>query len=169
MDVVKKIGRGLMYLLGTVIPNLTFLMIFLTFMITIVSRYVLKTPVPWAYEISILSYMWTMFFGVGKAMQNEEHVVFGLVYDSVGPKMKIFFEILDSLLLVVLLSIVFVPSIHSLLAKRMVTGVLKLPYKVVFAPLIYMFAEMLVRSLLVCREHIKNLKNDLNTKEGELK
>ncbi len=169
MDMVKKIGRGVMYLLGTVIPNLTFLMIFLTFMITIVSRYVLKTPVPWAYEISILSYMWTMFFGVGKAMQNEEHVVFGLVYDSVGTKMKIVFEILNSLLLVILLSIVFIPSIHSLLAKRMVTGVLKLPYKVVFAPLIYMFAEMLVRSLLVCKNHLKTLRTELNEQERGVK
>ena len=166
MERIKKIGRGVMYILGTVIPNLTFLMIFVTFMITIVSRYVLKAPVPWAYEISILSYMWTMFFGVGKAMQNEEHVVFGLVYDSVGPRMKILFEILNSLLLIILLSIVFIPSIHSLLAKRMVTGVLKLPYKVVFAPLIYMFAEMLIRSLLVCRKHLLNLKNDLNKKKG---
>ena len=110
-----------------------------------------------------------MFFGVGKAMENEEHVVFGLVYDNVGPKMKIVFEILNSLILVILIAIVFIPSIHSLLAKRMVTGVLKLPYKVVFAPLIYMFGEMLIRSLIVCWKHLVNLRNDLNKKEGELK
>ena len=167
MDLAKKIGKALMYLLGTVIPNLTFLLIFVTFMVTIVSRYVLKAPVPWAYEISILAYMWTMFFGVGKAMQNDEHVVFGLVYDHVGPKTKIVFEILSSLILGVLLIAVFIPSIHSLMAKRMVTGVLKLPYTIVFAPLIYMFAEMLIRSLLECRKHLKRIHKEIINKEGE--
>ncbi len=168
MDVLKKIGKAVMYLLGTIIPNLTFLLIFVTFMVTIVSRYVLKTPVPWAYEISILAYMWTMFFGVGRAMKHDEHVVFGLVYDSVGPRMKIVFEILSSLILVALLSIVFIPSVHSLLGKKMVTGVLKMPYTVVFSPLIYMFAEMLVRSVMGSVRHIKNLRNELTKKEGEL-
>lgn len=158
-----------MYLLGTIIPNLTFLLIFVTFMITIISRYLLRTPVPWAYEISILAYMWTMFFGVGKAMQNEEHVVFALVYDSVGPKLKIVFEILNSLILVILLVIVFLPSVNSLLSKKMVTGVLKLPYKVVFAPLIYMFAEMLIRSVMVSVKHLKNLRNTLEEKGGDRK
>ena len=169
MEVVKKIGKALMYLLGTIIPNLTFLLIFVTFMVTIISRYVLKAPVPWAYEISILAYMWTMFFGVGKAMQNDEHVVFGLVYDHVGPTAKLVFEILSSLILGVLLILVFIPSIHSLLAKRMVTGVLKLPYTVVFAPLIYMFAEMLVRSLIACWKHIKRIPAEIINKEGEQK
>ncbi|MDC7245165.1 MAG: TRAP transporter small permease [Sphaerochaetaceae bacterium] len=138
-------------------------------MITIISRYLLRTPVPWAYEISILAYMWTMFFGVGKAMQNEEHVVFALVYDSVGPKLKIVFEILNSLILVILLVIVFLPSVNSLLSKKMVTGVLKLPYKVVFAPLIYMFAEMLIRSVMVSVKHLKNLRNTLEKKGGDRK
>jgi TRAP-type C4-dicarboxylate transport system permease small subunit len=169
MDVVKKIGKALMYLLGTIIPNLAFLMIFITFMVTIVSRYVLKTPVPWAYEISILAYMWTMFFGVGKAMQNDEHVVFGLVYDHVGPKTRIIFDILSSFILGLLLIMVFIPSLHSLLAKRMVTGVLKLPYPIVFAPLIYMFAEMLVRSLLSCRMQLKKLYTEIKSTQGEQK
>ncbi|MDC7232773.1 MAG: TRAP transporter small permease [Spirochaetales bacterium] len=167
MDAVKKIGKALMYLLGTIIPNLTFLMIFITFMVTIVSRYVLKAPVPWAYEISILAYMWTMFFGVGKAMANDEHVVFGLVYDHVGPRTKIIFELLNSLILGGLLMAVFLPSVQSLLAKRMVTGVLKLPYTLVFSPLIYMFAEMLVRSVLSCRQHLKNLSQEMKKAEGD--
>ncbi len=169
MDLIKKIGKAVMYLLGTVLPNLTFLLIFVTFMVTIVSRYVLKAPVPWAYEISILAYMWTMFFGVGKAMQNDEHVVFGLVYDHVRPGVKIVFDIISSLTLGILLITVFIPSIHSLLAKKMVTGVLKLPYTIVFSPLIYMFAEMLVRSLLDCWKHVKKFQTEIIRKEGEQK
>ncbi len=158
MKLASKIGKGLVYVLGTVIPNITFTVIFVTFMITIISRYVLKAPVAWSYEISILAYMWTMFFGVGKAMTADEHVVFGLVYDSMKPRVQKIFKISANLLLIITLVVVFIPSIHSLLSKRMVTGVLKLPFSVVFAPLIFMFAEIIIRSIMDLVKNIKEVK-----------
>ena len=89
----------------------------------------------------------------------------GLVYDRVGPKTKLALNILTDLLLIVLLGIVFVPSINSLLSKRMVTGVLKMPFSVVFAPLIYMFAEVIVRSLIDLWHQIVQLKQETTKKE----
>ena len=74
---LKRAGEILMYIMSTVIPGISFTIIFLTFMLTIISRYILKAPVAWSYEISILAYMWTMFFGVGRALKAGEHVVFG--------------------------------------------------------------------------------------------
>ena len=93
MDNFKKIGKKIVDFLGVFIPNITFLVIFLTFMVTIVSRYFFKTPVTWSYEVSVLGYMWTMFFGVGKAMEADEHVVFGLVYDAVKPRTQFIFKV----------------------------------------------------------------------------
>ncbi len=162
---LRKIGKAAVYILGTVIPNITFTVIFVTFMVTIVSRYVLKTPVAWSYEVSILAYMWTMFFGVGRALTADEHVVFGLVYDSVRPGVRRIFRIAVNLLLIILLVVVFVPSIHSLMSKRMVTGVLKLPFSVVFAPLIYMFGEIIVRSIIELRKNILHLINKTDVEE----
>ena len=157
MKKALSIGKKAADFLGIWIPNLTFGIIFLTFMITIISRYILKTPVAWSYEISILAYMWTMFFGVGKAMEADEHVVFGLVYDSAGPKTKIAMKILYNVILVALLCLVFFPSVRSLLSKKMVTGVLKLPFTIVFSPMIYMFAEIIIRSVLEIRKNILHL------------
>lgn len=165
MDTLRKIGKAVTYILGTVIPNITFVIIFLTFMITIVSRYVLKTPVAWSYEVSILAYMWTMFFGVGRAMAADEHVVFGLVYDMVGRRKKMIFRVLANLLMIVFLVIVFIPSIHSLLSKRMVTGVLKMPFSVVFAPLIYMFGEIIIRSIIDLMHNIKLIREGVSVEE----
>lgn len=148
MESLRKALKGMGYFLGTIIPNITFLIIFGTFMLTIVSRYILKAPVTWSYEVSILAYIWTMFFGVGKAMSVDEHVVFGLVYDHVSPKTRAVFRIIGDALIIVLLLIVFVPSVRSMLSKRMVTGVLKLPFSAVFAPLLFMFADIIYRSVV---------------------
>ncbi len=145
---MKKIWKGIGYVLGTIVPNITFLVIFITFSLTIISRYVLKTPVTWAYEISILAYIWTMFFGVGKAMSEHEHVVFGLVYDHISPRKKILFRIAGDVVLILLMTLVLYPSFEKMLSKRMVTGVLKLPFSVIFSPLLFMFADIIYRSVL---------------------
>lgn len=145
---MKSVLKKIVDFLGIVIPGITFCVIFITFMITIVSRYFFKTPVPWSYEVSVLGYMWTMFFGVGKAMEADEHVVFGLVYDAVGPKMQFAFKLVYNAFLLILLVACFVPCCQSLVSKQMMTGVLKLPYTVVFAPFIYMLAEIIIRTVV---------------------
>lgn len=165
---MKEIGKKVSYVLGTIIPNITFVIIFLTFMVNIFSRYVLKAPVAWTYEVSILAYMWTMFFGVGKAMAMDEHVVFGLVYDHMGPKMKMVLKITSNIILIALIAIAFFPSIKSLMSKRMITGVLKLPFTVVFAPLIYMFAEIIVRSFIDLRINIIELNKEITKSKVEV-
>ncbi len=157
MQRFRILGRKVMYFLDTILPNITFTIIFLTFMLTIISRYILKTPITWSYEVSILAYMWTMFFGVGKALQEKEHVVFSLLYDHVSPKKQLLFDIASNLLIIVLIGIVFVPSVNSLLKKKMITGVLKIPFTVVFAPLIYMFANVIIRSIIALRGYLRDL------------
>ena len=113
------LGRKVMYFLDTILPNITFTIIFLTFMLTIISRYILKTPITWSYEVSIPAYMWTMFFGVGKALQKKEHVVFALLYDHVSPRKQLIFDILSSILIILLIGIAFIPSINSLMKKNL--------------------------------------------------
>ncbi len=157
MQRLRILGRKVMYFLDTILPNITFTIIFLTFMLTIISRYILKTPITWSYEVSILAYMWTMFFGVGKALQEKEHVVFALLYDHVGPRKQLVFDILSNVLIILLIGVAFVPSINSLMKKKMITGVLKIPFTVVFAPLIYMFANVIIRSIIELRSHLRDL------------
>jgi len=144
-ETIKKIGKGIDTVLGVII-NITFIIIFFTFMVTIISRYFLRKPVTWSYEVSVLAYMWTMFFGVGLGMKNEEHVVFGLVYDIVSAKTKYLFRMIYNIFLVFLLVVCFIPCCKSLVKSTMITGVLKMPYKVVFAPCIFMFVDIIVRS-----------------------
>ncbi|MFV0467213.1 MAG: TRAP transporter small permease [Lachnospiraceae bacterium] len=145
---MREVGRRIYNIFGVIIPGITFMLIFITFIISIVSRYFFKAPVTWSYEISVLGYMWTMFFGVGKAMEKDEHVVFGLVYDACAPLGQYILKTIYNIFLVILILICFIPSYQSLVGKQMVTGVLKMPYSIVFAPFIYMLADVVVHSLL---------------------
>lgn len=159
LETAKKIGKKVADFLGYFIPSVSFTIIFVVFIASIVCRYFLKRPLTWSYEISVLGYMWTMFFGVGKAIKADEHVVFGLVYDTLKPKAQFFCMVLYNAALVVLLCIVFIPCFNTMIGKQMVTGVLKLPYTVVFAPFMYMLAEIIIRSVLKIKEAYEDYKN----------
>ncbi|MBQ9708962.1 MAG: TRAP transporter small permease subunit [Firmicutes bacterium] len=162
----KSLGRKILDILDIGVTSVAFIVIFVTFMISIISRYILRIPVTWTYEISILGYMWTMFFGVGKAIENDQHVVFSLVYDKVSPKTKKIFLILYNVLLVVLLLIAFIPCIQAMLKSTMTTGVLKLPYKLVFAPFFFMIIETIVLSALNIKKAVAMDLSELATPQN---
>ena len=165
MSEEKSLGRKILDLLDIGVTSVAFIVIFVTFMISIISRYLLRIPVTWTYEISNLGYMWTMFFGVGKAIENDQHVVFSLVYDKVAPKTKRVFLILYNVLLVLLLVIAFVPCVQAMLKSTMTTGVLKLPYKVVFAPFFFMIVETIILSALNIKKAVTMDLSELAVKE----
>lgn len=148
MDKFKKTVKIIADFLGETIPTITFTIIFVTFVAQIIARYFFGKSITWSNEVSVLAYMWTMFFGVGKAMEADAHVVFGLVYDAVGQKARYIFRMAYNILLIVCLALAFVPCVDKWLGQKMITGVLKLPYKLVFAPFIYMMLEMIIRSIV---------------------
>lgn len=148
MDNLKKVVKAVTGFLGETIPTVTFTIIFVTFVAQIIARYFFGKSITWSNEVSVLAYMWTMFFGVGKAMDTDSHVVFGLVYDVVGQKTRYIFRMGYNILLIVCLGLAFYPCVDKWLGQKMITGVLKLPYKLVFAPFIYMLIEMIIRSIV---------------------
>ena len=142
-----QIGSKLMTVLSEGVPMVAFLVVFVTFMMTIICRYVLRFAIPWSYEVSILGYMYCMFFCSGIALKRDEHVVFSLLYDKLPPIGKLISKLVYNTVLVVLIAIVFTPCLNSLMASTMKTGILKMPYKVVFAPFLWMLFECAFRCL----------------------
>ena len=128
-----------------------FLVIFVVFMAQIIARYFFKSSISWSNEISILGYMYCMYFGTGRALTHDEHVVFSLVYDKLKPEGKLAFKLIYNVAMIVLLAVTIVPSYNVITSMKNVTGVLKMPYKVVFFP--YMW--MLIETILRCAYYIK--------------
>ena len=164
---VKSLGSKILSIFEVGVTSIAFVVIFITFMISILSRYVFRIPVTWTYEISILGYMWTMFFGVGKAIDNDEHVVFSLVYDKLSSKGKRVCLILYNAMLTVLLLIAFIPCVQAMMKSTMTTGVLKLPYKIVFSPFFFMFIEIIIKSAFNIVKAVKMDISETTEKGGE--
>ncbi|MBR1558820.1 MAG: TRAP transporter small permease [Clostridia bacterium] len=147
-----KLGAKLMTVLSEGVPMVAFLVVFVTFMMTIICRYVLRFAIPWSYEVSILGYMYCMFFGSGIALKRDEHVVFSLLYDKLPPLGQFLCKLIYNVALIALIAIVFTPCLNSLMASTMKTGILKMPYKVVFAPFMWMIFECAFRCLFYIKQ-----------------
>ena len=93
MKTLKNVICKINDFLGVVFPCILFLALFFSFVITIFARYIFHKSITWGNEVAILAYIWIMFFGCGKAMENDEHVVFSLVYDVVPPVVKMLMKI----------------------------------------------------------------------------
>ena len=157
-----KIPSKIMTVLSEGIPMVAFLVVFITFMATIVSRYVFRIAIPWSFEVSILGYMYCMFFGSGIALTRDEHVVFSLLYDKLSPMGKMISKLLYNAVMIVLICIAFKPCVNSILGMSQATGILKMPYKYIFAPFLWMLLECVVRALLCMVTAVKEFKASKN-------
>ena len=153
-NVVKKINN----ILGVLFPCILFLALFFSFVVTVAYRYLANKSVVWGNEVAILAYMWIMFFGCGKAMENDEHVVFSLVYDVVSPFVKMVMKLVYNAVLAIFMVICFPPCMKALIASTHITGVLKVPYTIVFAPFFWMMLNIIVYSIINIKKALDEYK-----------
>ena len=128
------------------IPVAALLIMFVTFIFQIFSRYILNNPVPWAYEVTVMCYLWMVIFGACFAYRDRSHVTFTLFYDIFGPKAKAVIAFLGNLLMLIAF-IYMIPSTITMITDQMskqVTSVFKISLTVVYFPFIpFMFIIIL--------------------------
>jgi C4-dicarboxylate transporter DctQ subunit len=68
------------------------LLMFVSFLLQIVFRYLLDFPVGWTNEISVVLWIWLVLFGAAFVVREEEEIRFDLIYASVGaPTRRVMF------------------------------------------------------------------------------
>ena len=65
-----------------------FALMFVAFMIQIISRYVFNHPVQWSLELCQLAYIWIVFWSAGFIRGERQHILFDLFYKKLrqGPR-----------------------------------------------------------------------------------
>lgn len=73
---------------------------FLSFIITILFRYVLNWPAGWASELSTVMWIWLVLFGAAFLLREEDEIRFDIVYGSVRPGIRRLMTVIAALGLV---------------------------------------------------------------------
>lgn len=153
----KKIGAFLLNTVEIYLPMITFLIMFIVFILEIIARYFINYPLDWSYEISTLGYVWTVVLGACYTTRKREHVTFTLIYEKFSVKTRIIVNCIGNILVAVAFSIALYPVfdyINFLHIDK--TPILRIPLNIGFLPfgvmLVLVIGHLLYDSLVDIRK-----------------
>src|SRR4051794_20727869 len=80
-------------------------LMFVSFLLQIVFRYVLNRPLGWTEGVTVLCWVWVVLWGASFILSDEEEVRFDIVYNLFGPGVRRGFTVVAGIALVVLLAL----------------------------------------------------------------
>ena len=124
-----------------------FLTLFIVFLVQITARFGFNKPLPWTDEAAVVLYVWVILWATAVVVPEREHVVFDLVWNSVGVRARQVMSIVGNLV-VGGLSLWAVPATWDYVTfmSREGTPVLGLSFMWVFMPFVLLLVALAVRS-----------------------
>lgn len=124
-----------------------FLTLFIVFVIQVTARFGFNKPLAWTDEAAVILYIWVILWAAAFVVPEREHVVFDLVWNSVGRRARQVMQIVGNLLIGGL-ALYGTPAswdyVHFM--AREGTPVLGVPFMWVFFPFVLLLAALVVRS-----------------------
>jgi len=80
-------------------------LMFISFLLQIVFRYVLNRPLGWTEEVTVLCWVWVVLWGASFIVADADEVRFDIIYNAVSPGVRRVFTILASVALIVLIAL----------------------------------------------------------------
>lgn len=124
-----------------------FLTLFIVFVIQVTARFGFNKPLAWTDEAAVILYIWVILWAAAFVVPEREHVVFDLVWNSVGRRARQVMQIVGNLLIGGL-ALYAIPASWDYVRfmAREGTPVLGLPFMWVFLPFVLLLAALVVRS-----------------------
>lgn len=131
------------------IPSITFVTMFLTFVIQIFFRYFLNNPLTWPYEVTVFGFIWTALFGALYAKRKNSHVKFTLIYDHMSPGKQLIIRLTGNLLMLISFIMGFYPAYdYIMFLAYQKSTVLFIPYNIAYFPYLVFMAGIIIRLIL---------------------
>jgi TRAP-type C4-dicarboxylate transport system permease small subunit len=159
MRKIKQAAHLLANLVELYIPGVVFILLFIVFLINIITRYVLKNPQNWTLEFSLNAFVVVGLLGACTAYRKNDHVVFDLFYNSFNRRTQNILRIVSYLLIIIFFSIAIPPALKYLLNMRAKSSILKIPHRILFLSFPIMLAAIVIRSIIRLTSDIRALVN----------
>lgn len=126
------------------IPMAAFIVMFLTFIVQIIARYVFKYPLTWAYEVTVIGFSWTVILGACYAMRHRTHVKFTLIVDMLSPRKAAFVRIIGNAIILAAFVALIMPSIEYVkFMNFQSTSVFKFRLSWIFSAFVYFLISVI--------------------------
>lgn len=126
---MRRIGKRLLDILEIYLPAAIFCLLIMTVFIQVVSRYGFNRPLPKFFELSIYSFVWSIYLGAALAKRYDQHIRFDLFYRKFSTKTRAIVDIFfDSLTTAVMLLLLY-PSIeYTIWNYKIKASALRIPW-----------------------------------------
>ena len=159
---MKKILLFIRDIFEVYIPVASFIVMFIIFVISVFTRYILNYPISWSMEIIVICFIWLVIFGSCYTMRFRVHVKFTMIYDHLSPKPAAVFRMLGNIIIAVaFISIVFASYQFSLFNSFMKTAIFRISYTVMFLPFVYFLCSITGYTIMDIIEDIKVISGAL--------
>jgi TRAP-type C4-dicarboxylate transport system permease small subunit len=126
-----------------------FLTLFIVFLIQIAARFGFGKPLAWTDEAAVILYIWVILWSAAVVVPEREHVVFDLIWNSVGQRARQVMQIVGNLLIGGL-ALAGLPAswdyVHFM--SRESSPVLSISMMWVFMPFVLLMVALVIRSTL---------------------
>ncbi len=138
-----------------------FLVLFVVFIIQITARFGFNQPLPWTDEAAVILYVWVILWAAATIVPEREHVVFDLVWNSVGRPVRRVMRIVGHAM-VGGLALVAIPASWDYVRfmAREGTPVLGLPFMWVFMPFVVLMAALVLRAVWAIVQSLRGVGLD---------
>lgn len=161
----RKILIFILNIVELYIPLAAFCILFITFIWSVIARYLLHSPCSWATDVELGCYIWVVLFSASYVMRLDKHVRFSIVYDMMGDKMKLFIRLVSNLLIIIPFGLLFMPTYRYIAGLRTISTALRLPLKYYYAPILWFIASVMIYAI---RDFVKDIKMLYKHKESEI-
>lgn len=166
---MKKVFTFIRNCVEIYIPIASFCIMFFVFIFQIFSRYVLRQPMAWAYEVTVTCYLWMVVLSACYAQREKSHVTFTLVYDKLPVKGKALCSFLGNMIVGIAFGVSIIPSIKFVdFMKMQKTSVFQIGLNIVYAPYI-LFLIIILIYVLIDMYHEFLVFSGIGGKEAEAK
>lgn len=142
-------------IMASVAVSITVLMV----IINVVLRYVFGFVVPWSEELSVICFIWTVYFGISSCYKHKLHMGVDVVIQLLPQKEKRPFRVLISCFLLVLNLLMSYLSYDYMMLSSKVTPVMGMSYFTINGVLFLCFTLMAFHTLKFIKDDVDQLRD----------
>jgi C4-dicarboxylate transporter, DctQ subunit len=125
-----------------------FAIMFLAFMVQIVTRYIINFPLGWTFELSMLCWLWGVLWGAAFVVRERDEIRFDVVYSLLSTRTRRYMTVIAGLSLIVLYGISLPAVTDYVLFMRVErTAYLKIPVDIAYFVYVIFAVAALARYL----------------------
>lgn len=158
MKKIKSIYNFVSDIFEVYLPSVMFVALFIAYIIMIVYRYFFNAGVNWIYELSMIFFLWTVIFAASYCSRKDNHIMFTMLYDRLSPKGQLICHIIGDMAIIVIMAMILPHTIDSVsFLKIKKSSMLKIPFNIVYSPIIFYNIFTIVHHLVTAVESIIKL------------